>query len=61
LAAAAADHAEIYLAACSKMRGDAIRRELAQWQRPLPRALAATMARCLEEAGRTLVAAEVAR
>ena len=61
LAAAAADHAEIYLAACSKSRGDAIRRELAQWQRPLPRALAATMARCLEEAGRTLVAAEVAR
>jgi len=61
LAAAAADHAEIYLAACSKLRGDAIRRELAQLQRPFPHALAQTMACCLEDAGRALVAAEVSR
>lgn len=61
LAAAAADHAEIYLAACSRLRGDAIRRELTHLQRPFPRALAATMARCLEDTGRALVAAEVSR
>lgn len=61
LAAAAADHVEIYLAACSKLRGDAIRRELAQLQRPFPRALAETMARCLQDAGRTLVAGEGSR
>lgn len=61
LAAAAADHAEIYLAACSKLRGDAIRHELVQLQRPFPRALAATMARCLEDTGRALVVAEISR
>ena len=61
LAAAAADHAEIYFAACSKLRSDAIRRELAQWQRPLPRALARTLARCLEDAGHALATAEGAR
>jgi len=61
LAAAAADHAEIYLAACGKLRSEAIRRELEQLQRPFPRALAATMARCLDEAGRALAAREVSR
>jgi hypothetical protein len=61
LAATAMDHAELYLAACGKQRGDAIRDELAQLQRPFPRALAAALVRCLDEAGRTLVAAEASR
>ena len=58
LAAAAMDHAELYLAACGKPRSDAIRAELAQLQRPFPRALAAALAGCLDEAGRALVATE---
>ncbi|MHB1059448.1 MAG: hypothetical protein ACYC0F_16365 [Rhodanobacter sp.] len=61
LAAAATDHVEIYLAACSKLRGEAVRRELAQLRQPFPPALAQTLARRLEDAGRALVAAEGAR
>jgi hypothetical protein len=55
------DHAELYLAACGRQRGDAIRTELAQLQRPFPRALAAALARCLDQTGRELVAAEASR
>jgi hypothetical protein len=61
LVAAASDHAEIYLAACSKQRGETIRQEMARLPRPFPRALATAMARCLHDAGQVLRATEALR
>ncbi|MDE3071441.1 MAG: hypothetical protein KGJ63_01780 [Pseudomonadota bacterium] len=61
LAAAAADHAEIYLAACDKPRGAAIRRATEQLPNPFPGALAAALARCLHDAGQVLRATEALR
>jgi hypothetical protein len=61
LMAAASDHAEIYLAACSKQRGETIRLEMARLPRPFPRALAAAVARCLHDAGQVLQATEALR
>lgn len=61
LVAAASDHAEIYLAACGSQRGEAIRHEMGRLPRPFPRALAASMARCLRDAGQVLQAAEASR
>ena len=60
LVAAAADHAEIYLAACGKLRGDEIRRAMSQLPRPFPPALAQAMAHCLRDDGRKLQGAEAA-
>jgi hypothetical protein len=56
LMATAPDHAEIYLAACSRQRGETIRQEIARLPHPFPRALAAAMARCLHDAGQALPA-----
>jgi hypothetical protein len=61
LVAAAADHAELYLAACPRLRGDAIRYEMGRLPRPFPRALADAMARCLDDAGQVLRATEALR
>lgn len=61
LAAAASDHAEIYLAACGKQRGETIRQEMARLPHPFPRALATAMARCLHDAGQALRATETLR
>lgn len=56
LTAVAADHVEIYLAACGKLRGEAVRHEVRHVSRPAPRALAQALGRCLEEAGHALKA-----
>jgi hypothetical protein len=50
LAAAAPDHADIYLAACDKVRADSVRHELARMPHPFPSALADSLARCLDSA-----------
>ncbi|MBE1162738.1 hypothetical protein [Dyella acidiphila] len=52
LAAAAPDHAEIYLAACERLRADAVRHELQRLPDPFPSALADTLARHLDQAAR---------
>ncbi|MFC5743555.1 hypothetical protein [Dyella tabacisoli] len=52
LMAAAADHAEIYLATCAKQRAESIRREMAGLPATFPAALADAMARYLSDAGR---------
>ncbi len=61
LAAAASDHAEIYLASCQKLRADAIRHEMSRLDQPFPLGLAGAMARCLSDAGQVLVATEALR
>jgi hypothetical protein len=61
LVATAFDHAEIYLAACNKQRGESIRHEMGRLPRPFPRALAAAMARCLHDAGQVLQETEALR
>ncbi|MEO7065599.1 MAG: hypothetical protein ABI114_01710 [Rhodanobacter sp.] len=61
LAAAAADHAEIYLAACNRFRADEIRRSMSQLPHPFPPSLASAMARCLDNSGRDLRSVEVVR
>lgn len=58
LVAAASDHAEIYLAACNRQRGEAIRREIGLLPHPFPRRLARAMARCLNDAGQVMRANE---
>lgn len=60
LAAAAPDHADIYLAACEKTRADAVRYELGRMPDPFPSALADSLARYLDmaaQSGRAGVAA----
>lgn len=55
LAAAAPDHADIYLAACDKLRADSVRHELSRLPTPFPAALADSLARYLDttaQAGR---------
>lgn len=54
LTTVAADHAEIYLAACSKLRGEAIRHEIGQAGPSIPRALSRALGRYMEEAGHAL-------
>ena len=61
LVAAASDHAEIYLASCSKQRGETIRQEMARLPQPFPGALATAMARCLHDAGQVVRATEALR
>ncbi len=58
LTGVASDHAEIYLAACDKLRNEDIRKEIAHLPRPFPGALAGSIARYLSEAGREVLAAE---
>jgi hypothetical protein len=58
LTSVAADHTEIYLAACSRTRGEAIRHDMKLQEELFPRALAQSLGRCLEEAGRALKAGE---
>lgn len=56
LAAAAPDHADIYLAACEKSRAESMRHELNRMPKPFPPSLADTLARYLDSAahaGRT--------
>jgi hypothetical protein len=48
LAAAAPDHADIYLAACDRTRADAVRHELNRMPDPFPSALADLLARYLD-------------
>ncbi|GLQ92751.1 hypothetical protein [Dyella acidisoli] len=50
LAAAAPDHADIYLAACDKSRADSVRHELGRLPTPFPTALADSLARYLDTA-----------
>jgi hypothetical protein len=50
LAAAAPDHAEIYLAACEKTRANSVRHELSRMPDPFPAALADSLARYLDNA-----------
>ncbi|GGA15747.1 hypothetical protein [Dyella caseinilytica] len=50
LAAAAPDHADIYLAACEKTRAHAVRHELSRMPDPFPSALADSLARYLDSA-----------
>jgi hypothetical protein len=50
LAAAAPDHAEIYLAACDKTREASIRHELSRMPQPFPASLADALGRYLDEA-----------
>ena len=53
LAAAAPDHADIYLAACDKSRADSVRHELSRLPTPFPSALADSLARYLDTAAQT--------
>jgi hypothetical protein len=53
LAAAAPDHADIYLAACDKSRADSVRHELNRLPAPFPSALADSLARYLDTAAQT--------
>ena len=53
LAAAAPDHAEIYLAACEKSRAESVRYELDRLPRPVPRKLADALARYLDDAAQS--------
>ncbi|GLQ86482.1 hypothetical protein [Dyella flagellata] len=53
LAAAAPDHAEIYLAACEKSRAASVRHELDRLPSPFPPALADAVARYLDTSGQT--------
>jgi hypothetical protein len=53
LAAAAPDHADIYLAACDKTRADSVRHELNRMPDPFPSALADSLARYLDSAAQT--------
>ena len=60
LAAAAPDHADIYLAACEKSRAESVRHELSRLTQPFPPALAEELARYPDTAaqeGRTAGAA----
>lgn len=50
LAAAAPDHADIYLAACDKSRAESVRHELNRLPDPFPTALADALARYLDNA-----------
>jgi hypothetical protein len=50
LVAVAPDHAEIYLAACVKARGDSVRHELTRLPSTFPRSLADELARYLSDA-----------
>lgn len=58
LVAAVPDHAELYLAACDKVRGAVIRREMAHLPHPFPAALVASISRYLGEVGHDLRIAE---
>ena len=53
LAAAAPDHADIYLAACDKSRAEAVRYELQRLPKPFPPALADALGRYLDSAAQT--------
>jgi hypothetical protein len=53
LAAAAPDHADIYLAACDKTRADTVRHELNRMPNPFPSALADSLARYLDSAAQS--------
>jgi hypothetical protein len=53
LAAAAPDHADIYLAACDKSRAESVRHELHRLPKPFPSALADSLARYLDTAAQT--------
>lgn len=53
LAAAAPDHADIYLAACDKTRADAVRYELNRMPNPFPSALADSLGRYLDSAAQS--------
>lgn len=53
LAAAAPDHAEIYLAACDKSRAESMRHELSRLRDPFPTALANALARYLDTAAQS--------
>jgi hypothetical protein len=53
LAAAAPDHADIYLAACDKTRADSVRHELHRMPDPFPSALANSLARFLDSAAQS--------
>jgi hypothetical protein len=60
LAAAAPDHADIYLAACEKSRAESVRHELSRLPQPFPTSLAHALAHYLDtaaQAGRTAGAA----
>jgi hypothetical protein len=54
LAAAAPDHAEMYLSTCEVERGRAIRREMADLPTLFPAAMAGSLVRYLAEAGQAL-------
>jgi hypothetical protein len=53
LAAAAPDHADIYLASCDKTRADSVRHELNRMPDPFPSALADSLARYLDGAAQS--------
>ena len=61
LIAVAPDHLEIYVAACGKQRGEAVRHEAERLPHPFPPALAIAMGRCLRDAGQVLQATEELR
>lgn len=53
LAAAAPDHAEIYLAACDKIRAESIRYELSRLPKSFPAGLANALAHYLDDAAQS--------
>jgi hypothetical protein len=60
LAAAAPDHADIYLAACEKSRAESVRHELSRMPKSCPPSLADVLARYLDTAAQSGRASEAA-